>query len=116
LVRTAGAAAEATVSLAAGGKIYEGRVVGSGAPTHRARLVAQATLVALGELLDTTAEVEDAFVHDTGSRLVALTVLSVTVPRLGPQAVSGSAIVRTDEADAVARSVLDAVNRRLTVA
>jgi len=116
MVRTAGAEAEATVSLAAGGKIYEGRVVGSGAPTHRARLVAQATLVALGELLDTTAEVEDAFVHDTGSRLVALTVLSVTVPRLGPQAVSGSAIVRTDEADAVARSVLDAVNRRLTVA
>jgi len=115
MVRTAGAETEATVSLGAAGKIYAGRVVGSGAPTHRARLVAQATLVALGDLLDTTAEVEDAFVHDTGSRLVALTVLSITVPRLGPQAVAGSAIVRTDEADAVARSVLDAVNRRLTV-
>ncbi len=115
MVRTAGAEAEATVALGAEGKIFQGRVVGSGAPTHRARLVAQATLVALGELLDSTAEVEDAFVHDTGSRLVALTVLSITVPRLGPQAISGSAIVRTDEPDAVARSVLDAVNRRLTV-
>jgi hypothetical protein len=114
MVRTAGAEAEATVALGAEGKVYEGRVIGSGAPTHRPRLVAQATLAAVRDLLDTQAEVEDAFLHDTGSRLVALTVLSITVPRVGPQAVSGSAVVRTDEADAVARSVLDAVNRRLS--
>jgi hypothetical protein len=114
MVRTAGAEAEATVALGAEGKVYEGRVIGSGAPTHRPRLVAEATLAALRDLLDTRAEVEDAFLHDTGSRLVALTVLSITVPRVGPQAVSGSAVVRTDEADAVARSVLDAVNRRLS--
>jgi len=37
----------------------------------------------------------------------------VQVPRTGEQVLSGSAVVRGDEADAVARSVLDALNRRL---
>ena len=48
-----------------------------------------------------------------GSRSVAVSVLQVQVPRTGEQVLSGSAVVRGDEADAVARSVLDAVNRRL---
>ena len=49
-----------------------------------------------------------------GAREVALTVLSVSVPRLGEQLLTGSALVRGDESEAVARSVLDALNRRLT--
>ena len=48
-----------------------------------------------------------------GQREVAVSVLSVTVPRLGEQVLSGSALVRGDETDAVARSVLDVLNRRL---
>ncbi len=71
-------------------------------------------LDALEPLLGLPTEVESASLVDTGVHTVALTVLVLTVPRLGPQSVSGSAVVRGDEADAVARSVLDALNRRLT--
>lgn len=114
MIRTAGSEAEALVTVAAtGGHVFEGRVVGPAAATHRSRLVAQATLAALGELLGSTANVESAQVVGAGTRQVALTVLSVTVPRLGEQLLTGSALVRGDESEAVARSVLDALNRRL---
>ena len=114
MIRPAGTEAEALVTVAAtGGLVFEGRVVGPAAATHRSRLVAQATLAALGELLGSTADVESAQVGAAGPRQVALTVLSVTVPRLGEQLLTGSALVRGDESEAVARSVLDALNRRL---
>jgi hypothetical protein len=114
MVRTSGPEAEALVSLAAsGGLIFEGRVVGPGLATHRSTLVAQATVKALEHLLGGNAEVESSQVVRTGPREVAVTVLSVDVPRLGEQLVSGSALVRGDENEAIARSVLDALNRRL---
>lgn len=113
MVRTAGTESEAVVSLATGGHVFEGRVVGPGAASQRPRLVAQATLRALDELLGTTAEVESAAVVMVGAREVAVTVLSVMVPRSGEQVVTGSALLRGDESDAVARAVLDALNRRL---
>ncbi len=113
MVRTAGTETEAVVTLATGGHVFEGRVIGPGAASQRPRIVAQATLRALDELLGTTAEVESAAVVSVGAREVAVSVLSVMVPRSGEQVVSGSAIVRGDESDAVARSVLSAVNRRL---
>jgi hypothetical protein len=115
MVRTAGTEAEALVTVAAtGGHLFEGRVVGPGTATQRHRLVAQATLRALGELLGSNAEVESAQVVAAGEREVALTVLTVTIPRLGEQLLTGSALVRGDENEAVARSVLAALNRRLT--
>ena len=114
MIRTSGPEAEALVSVAAtGGHVFEGRVVGPGSATHRCRLVAQATLKALEELLGSTAEVESSQIVTAGHREAALTVLSVTVPRLGEQLLTGSALVRGDESEAVARSVLDALNRRL---
>jgi len=114
MVRTSGPEAEALVSVAAsGGMVFEGRVVGPGLATHRSTLIAQATVKALEQLLGGNAEVESSQVVRTGPREVALTVLSVEVPRLGEQFVSGSALVRGDENEAIARSVLDALNRRL---
>ncbi|MFZ0323839.1 MAG: hypothetical protein WAN48_06875 [Actinomycetes bacterium] len=113
-VRTMGAEAEAMVTLAFGDAEFEATVSGSGAASHRHRLVASATLAALEPLLGLPTEVESATLVDSGVNLVALTVLVVTVPRIGPQSISGSAVVRGDEADAVARSVLDALNRRIT--
>jgi len=114
MVRTSGTEAEAVVAITAfGGHVFEGRVVGPGAVSHRGRLVAQATLEALRDLLGTGAVVESADVVASGHRQVALTVLNVTVPRLGDQLVTGSALVRGDESEALARSVLDALNRRL---
>jgi hypothetical protein len=113
MVRTSGAESEATVTLASGGHIFESKVIGPGAASHRPRLVAQATLKALGELLGTQAEIETAVLQQVGPRELAVVVLTVMVPRLGEQAVVGAAIVRGDASDAVARAVLAALNRRL---
>ena len=73
----------------------------------------QATLVALTELLGIPASVESSQLVEVGLREVALTVLTLSIPRLGEQVLCGSAMVRGDAEDAVARSVLAAVNRRL---
>jgi len=114
MVRTSGEEAEATVSLAASGHLFEGQIVGPGGSSHRPRLIAQATLQALTDLLGQPTEIESVTLVGTGHRSVALTVLTVQTPRIGEQVVTGSAMVRGDEADAVARSVLDALNRRLS--
>jgi hypothetical protein len=113
-VRTSGSEAEAVVVLSFAGESFQGLAIGPAAAQHRPRLVAQATLGALGTLLGVPAEVDSATLVDAGASVVALVVLTVTVPRLGAQSVSGSAVLRGDEADAVTRAVLDALNRRLT--
>ena len=113
VVRTSHSEAEVTVTLAFGGDVFIGSASGSSAIASRPRLVARATLDALGELLGTPADIEHATVLPVGSRSVAVSVLQVQVPRTGEQVLSGSAVVRGDESDAVARSVLDALNRRL---
>lgn len=115
MVRTSGAEAEAVVSIGAGnGMVFEGRVVGPGSSSHRGRLVAQATLAALDDLLGTTVVVESAHTVNVGQHEVAMCVLTITSPRLGEQLVTGSALVRGDEPEAIARCVLAAVNRRLS--
>jgi hypothetical protein len=113
MVRTSNGETEATVSVGAGGMSFEGREVGPAGPGHRPRLVAQATVNAVSDLLGQNCEVESATLLHTGSRTVAVTVVAVQTPRLGEQVLSGSAVVRGDEADAMARSVLDALNRRI---
>jgi hypothetical protein len=113
VVRTSHSEAEVTVTLSFGGDTFVGAASGSSAIASRPRLVARAALDALGELLGTPADIEHCTVIPVGSRSVAVSVLQVQVPRSGEQVLSGSAIVRGDEADAVARSVLDALNRRL---
>ncbi len=106
--------ATATVSLRVGHDVHDGSATGSTASSQRARLVALATIDALRELLGMRCEIEDAQVTDAGAQQVALVVLSLTVPRVGQQLLTGSAVVRADPADAVARSVLSALNRQLT--
>ncbi len=113
-VRSGKGETEASVSLATGDQLFEGTSVGPAGHTHRARLVAVATLDAVSELLGQPCEVESSTVVATGTRDVALTVLTMSVPRLGEQVLTGCAAVRGDEADAVARSVLAALNRQLT--
>jgi hypothetical protein len=112
-VRSGQGETEASVSLATGDQLFEGTAVGPAGHTHRARLVAVATLDAVSELLGQPCEVESSSVVATGTREVALTVLTMSVPRLGEQVLTGCAAVRGDEADAVARSVLAALNRQL---
>jgi hypothetical protein len=88
---------------------------GSIATTARHRLVATATVDALRQL-EPAAEcidVDHAQIVRVGSNDIAVVTIVFVVPP-NEQLVSGSAIVRPQqEADAVARAVLDATNRRL---
>jgi hypothetical protein len=92
-----------------------GNATGSVATTARHRLVANATIDALRRL-DPAAECLDVE-HAQVVRVGACDVAVVTIVFVAPpneQVVSGSAIVRANQdADAVARAVLDATNRRL---
>jgi hypothetical protein len=112
-IRTTGSEADASVSLTNSGASYEGRSIGPSAMSHRHVLIARATLDAVGELLGLPTEVEFAAVSTMGNRRVATCIVQVAIPRVGELVVTGSALVRSDEADAIARSVLDALNRRL---
>ena len=114
MVRSGGGITEASVTLGAGDQLFEGKAQGPAGQSHRSRIVAVATLDALDDLLGQTCEVESASVVSTGTREVALSVLTLMVPRSGEQVLTGCALVRGDEADAVARSVLAALNRQLT--
>jgi hypothetical protein len=112
-VKSSEGESEVQVALAIGGSVFSGHAAGPGAPVHRPRIVAAATLAAMTELLGIPAQIESAQLLEIGLREVAVTVLTLNIPRLGEQVLCGSALVRGDEEDAVARSVLAAVNRRL---
>jgi hypothetical protein len=101
------------VTLSIGREVYTGHATGPSGPVHRPRVIATATLAALTELLGIPAQVESSQILEVGIREVAVTTLTLSIPRLGDQALCGSALVRGDAEDAVARSVLAAVNRRL---
>lgn len=106
--------ATASVSIGVGDDRYEGTARGSSAQSGRSRLVAIATVNALDELLGLPCEIESAQLVAAGTHEAALVVLSLTVPRVGQHLLSGSAIVRADPTDAIARAVLAALNRQLT--
>jgi hypothetical protein len=104
------------VTLARGDDEAVGFAEGSIATTARHRLVATATVDALRQLDPAAAclDVDHAQISRVGSHDVA-TVTLVYVQPPSEQIVAGAAIVRPQqEADAVARAVLDATNRRLT--
>jgi hypothetical protein len=114
MVRSGGGLTEASVTLAAGDLLFEGKAAGPAGQSNRSRIVAIATLDSLRDLLGQTCEVESASVVSTGIRELAISVLTLMVPRTGEQVLTGCALVRGDEADAVSRSVLAALNRQLT--
>ena len=103
------------VTLQRGETEGAGFAEGSIAASARPRLVAQATLDALRQLLPAAecADVELATVVRIGIREVALASMVFVIPP-HEDVVSGSALVRgANETEAVARAVLDATNRRL---
>jgi hypothetical protein len=111
----AGMRSKVSVTLRRSGNQATGFGEGSIAELARHRTVAQATLDALRHLLPAaeSADVETASVVRVGHREVAIVVLVFVVPP-HEEVVSGSAIVRRgNEAEALARAVLDGTNRRL---
>jgi len=104
------------VTLRRGAERVTGSAEGTAATTAIMRLVAQATLAGLRQLLPGAdrADVEQAMVLRLGERSVALATVVVIVPPY-EEVMAGSAMVRSaGDHDAIARAVLDAINRRLT--
>jgi hypothetical protein len=110
-VRTAGDHLHGEVRIVVGEEEFVGTASGLFVG-GRAKVVANATLAATENLLGLSCEVTYTAVVPTGDYQVALCVIAV-VGLAGPHVVSGSALVRHDESDAVCRAVLDALNRRL---
>lgn len=101
---------EATASLALNGRVLTG--TSAGPVADRTAIVAAATVSAVSALMDATAELDTARIIRLDGHLLAISV--VRLPNDQPEFLVGSAVVRGDEEDATARSVLSALNRRLT--
>lgn len=110
-VRRSGSTLVATTSLALGGRVLSGTATDHDG--DRERVVAHATLDALRPLLTDRAEIESAQVVQLPGRRVALSVVVLPGAAREYQVLVGSALVRGDVEDALARSVLSALNRRL---
>jgi len=107
-----GHSTEITVQVSAGGQEHVGRVNGPG--SSGMRLVARAVVQAVDELIgDSALDVDFADVLPAGEYSVAVAVLRLATSK-GDQVVSGSAVVRKDGNDAMARASLSALNRLLT--
>lgn len=114
-LRTDGEQIEATATLALGGKIMS--AMNSGDASERTKIVAEATLQAVEPLLGCPAVIESAQVIDVSGRDVALAIVRLEPATESMSALDvlvGSAVVRGDYEDAIARSVLSALNRRLS--
>ena len=74
------------------------------------RSVARAVLMGVQRLIPATMQIEDVDVLSFGSKRIAIVSLGD-----GEDLLIGSALVRSDELEAVARATLDAINRLLEV-
>jgi hypothetical protein len=115
IVEAVGLRAQVRVVLVQNEQELTGYAEGSIASAARPQLVASAALDALrqGEPAAEAIHITSAEISRVGSNRVAV----VTVVYVDPPSelvVSGSAVVRRDRDDAVARALLDATNRRLT--
>lgn len=104
----------AGVHVTDGETIHEGSASGPASAAGRRRAIARSALDAAGSLLSPTesVEIEGVTVAPILGHEVAITLVHFYGPR-GSRTVSGTSIVQGDENLAVARSVLDAVNRQI---
>lgn len=109
-----GLAVHVAVALTDGEQEFLGTAEGPASSTGRLRTAARATLAAVQPLLkdQMMVEVEGAAVERTLGNAIALTLVHIHTKR-GTRSIAGSAVVRDDEVEAIARSVLDALNREL---
>lgn len=110
----AGVTVTAEVVLRDGDEVFEGSGESPASASGRRRATARATLEALRPLLDAdqAIELEGTDVPDVMGRAVAVALVHFRTGR-GESTVVGSALVRDSEPDAIARSVLDALNRTI---
>lgn len=104
---------EVGVSITFGNDAFRGTARGPAGAGTLTRLAGRATLDALDGLLGVPADLDHASIVPVGAHSMAICVVQVYLAGSGAHALSGSAIVRGDEAEAMVRAVLDALNRRL---
>ncbi len=108
--------ADVRVSLRYGEEVFEGASSGPRSESSYLRIAANATLAAIQQCLKTDCylEVDDiAIVKLARREAVVVAVSMVTLE--GEETLIGSAWIRGDEQDAVAKSLLSALNRRIPV-
>ncbi|MDP3012807.1 MAG: hypothetical protein Q8M92_01105 [Candidatus Subteraquimicrobiales bacterium] len=113
-IELAGLYSRVAIRLEMEGEEYSGEAEGPASQTGRLRLVALATLNAVEKYVQMpyTFALEDVNILSLGREKVAIACVT-RVTSLGEQSFSGSAILKQSDKDAVARAVLDAINRRL---
>lgn len=106
-------AAEAEVKVELDDVVHTGRVSGAASSANRLRVAAEATLSAVGEHFNSRhyLSLDDVVVLELRARRICLVALSLLAPG-GEEALIGTSLIRVSEADAAARAVLDALNRR----
>lgn len=111
-----GFTAEAEVKVEFDDAVHSATVCGPASKANRLRVVAQATLSAIGEYFNTQYEVclDDVSVFELRNRKIVICLMSILTPA-GEEALVGSCLVRVSEAEAVAKAVLDALNRRFSL-
>lgn len=113
-LRTVNGMAEVKVELLTGDKIIEGIAQGPSSAHNKLRLFVEATLKALSPLtLDKFLFVtEDVGITQLAKQQIALVSITL-ITSAGEQSLTGCALVRNDDREAVVKATLDAVNRKL---
>jgi len=101
------------VTLLWHGEEYVGTAAGPAAPSARLRLIGEAGLRAVEDIIGDQALALDAIgAPGIGMRKVIVSVVVSTGPQ-GEEVVVGSALSQGDDSETAVRSVLDALNRRI---
>ena len=113
-LRTVNGLAEVKVELLTGEQIIEGLAQGPSSSQNKLRLFVEATLQALSPLtLDKFLFVtEDVGITQLAKQQIALVPITL-ITTAGEQSLTGCALVRNDDREAVVKATLDAVNRKL---
>ncbi len=113
---TDGGRAEAEVRVEFDNIIHSGHVTGPSSSNGRLRVLAEATLAAVNEYFDSNLQLalDDVCTLDVHGRIIIVSVVSM-LAHGAEETLVGSCLVRGNEADAVTRSVLDALNRRFVM-
>lgn len=112
-----GPRADAEVRVEFDDVVHTGRAAAAGSHTGRLRVAGEAALAAVGEYFNSNHQLalEDvAILEFRGGHRVAFTLMSLLAHGT-EETLVGTCLVRGTEADAVVRSVLDALNRRFAM-
>jgi len=111
---TSGTRAEVKVILEKDNEIYEGKASGINSSINSQRLLSKATLAAIENFLgvDDSFILEDIKIIPLAGRDAVITAINF-IGEYGEQIFCGCALVNRDNKEAVVKSTLDAVNRRI---